>query len=191
MASWVQRVHGLDLDPYRPVLALLAVVLHVPVIAGMMGALVVLDDLDDGVLQVIRVSPLGVRRYLAYRLGAVTGFAALGLAVAAPLSGVVPLEAAGAVVLAVPVAPLFTLAVLAVARNRVQGLTVTKVIGLPVYAPITAWWLTGAAAWAFAVLPPFWVVRSWTGPDPALLAAGTLCTALWLVALTRHVLRRL
>jgi hypothetical protein len=191
LAGWAQRVHGLDLDPYLPVLALLAVVLHIPVIAGMIGAIVVLDDLDDGVLRVIRVSPIGVRRYLAYRLGTVTGFAALGLAVAAPLSNAVPPTAWGAVALAVPVAPLFTLAVLAVARNRVQGLTTVKLIGLPVYAPIATWWLSGPATWAFAVLPPFWVVQAWAGPDPVSLAAGALCTALWLAALSRLVLHRL
>jgi hypothetical protein len=191
MADWAQRVHGLDLDPYRPVLVLLAVVLHVPVIAGMIGALVVLDDLDDGVLQVVRVSPVGVRRYLAYRLGTVAGFAALGLAVAAPLSAAVPRDAWGAVVLAVPLAPLFTLAVLAVARNRVQGLTATKLIGLPAYAPIATWWLAGTAAWAFAALPPFWVVRAWAGPTPGTLAVGGFCAAFWLVALWRRVLRRL
>ena len=191
MAGWADRVHGVDLEPYRPVLALLAVVLHVPVIAGMMGALVVLDDVEDGVLQVVRVSPLGLRRYLAYRLGAVTAFAALGLAVAAPLSGVVPAEAWGSVLLAVPVAPLFTLAVLAVARNRVQGLTLTKVLGVPAYAPIATWWLTGAAAWGFAVLPPYWVVQAWAGASPVSLAAGALCSALWLVPLSRRALRQL
>ncbi len=191
IAAWAQRAHGLDLDPYRPLLALLAVVLHVPVIAGMIGALIVLDDLDDGVIQVVRVSPVGVRRYLAYRLVAVTGFAAAGLAVAAPLSAAVPATSWAAVLLAVPVAPLFTLSVLAVARNRIQGLTLTKLIALPAYAPTATWWVTGAAAWGFAVLPPFWVVHAWTGPDPASLAAGAICSALWLTALTRHVLQRL
>jgi len=191
MAGWAERAHGVDLDPYRPVLALLAVVLHVPVIAGMVGAIVVLDDLDDGVLQVVKVSPLGARRYLGYRLGAVTAFAGLGLAVAAPLSGAVPATAWGAVLLAVPVAPLFTLAVLAVARDRVQGLTLTKLIGLPAYAPIAAWWITGAAGWLLAPLPTFWVVRAWEGAEPLTLVAGALCAALWLVALARRVLRRL
>ncbi|HEU4425515.1 MAG TPA: hypothetical protein VFR67_23515, partial [Pilimelia sp.] len=182
LASWADTVHGLDLDPYRPVIALLAVVLHVPVIAGMMGALVVLDDVDDGVLQVVRVSPLGVRRYLGYRLGTVTAFAAAGLAVAAPLSGMVPARAFGAVVLAVMVAPLFTLAVLAAARNRVQGITLTKLLGVPVYAPIAVWWIGGPAAWVFAPLPTFWVIRAWDGSTTA-LATGLGCAAVWLLVL--------
>jgi fluoroquinolone transport system permease protein len=183
-------VHGIQLDPYLPVIALLAVVLHVPVIAGMLGALAVLDDLDGGVLRVVRVSPLGLPRYLAYRLGAVTTFAALGLAVAAPLSGAVPRTAWPAVLLAVPVAPLFTLGVLAVARNRVQGLTLTKLIGLPAYVPIAAWWLAGPASWLLAPLPTYWVVTAWDG-DPWSLAAGAVCAAAWLAALIRWVRRRL
>jgi fluoroquinolone transport system permease protein len=186
LASWALRTHELDLDPYRPVLALLAVVLHVPVIAGMMGALIVLDDVDDGALQVVRVSPLGVRRYLAYRVGAVTGFAVLGLAVAAPLSGMVPARAWGAVALAAVVAPLFMLGVLAVARNRVQGLTLTKLLGLPVYAPVATWWLAGAAGLVVAPLPTYWVIRAWDGSITA-LAIGLVCAAAWLLLLGRRV----
>lgn len=95
LTSWAQRTHGVDLGGDLPVIALLAVVLHVPIIAGMLGALAVLDDRDDGALQAIRVSPLGTRRYLAYRLAlaaarsrvdGVTAVKALGIPCYAPLA---------------------------------------------------------------------------------------------------------
>jgi fluoroquinolone transport system permease protein len=191
LESWAAAIHGLDLAPYRPVLALLGVVLHVPVIFGMTGALVMLDDLEDGALQVIRVSPLGVPRYLAYRLGAVTVAAIAGLAIAAPLSGMVPASAWGAAVLAVPLAPLFTLATLAVAGSRVQGVTANKVLGLAAYLPLAAWWLTGPAGWPLVPLPAYWAVRAWDGPHPAWFAGGALCCALWAVLLVRRARTRL
>jgi fluoroquinolone transport system permease protein len=191
LESWVATIHGLDLVPYRPVLALLGVVLHVPVIFGMTGALVMLDDLEDGALQVIRVSPLGVARYLAYRLGAVTVAAIAGLAIAAPLSGMVPASAWAAAVLAVPLAPLFTLATLAVAGSRVQGVTASKALGLAAYLPLAAWWLIGPASWLLVPLPAYWVVRAWDDPHPAWLAGGALCCALWAVLLVRRACTRL
>lgn len=191
LESWAAATHGLDLAPYRPVLALLGVVLHVPVIFGMTGALVMLDDLEDGALQVIRVSPLGVPRYLAYRLGAVTVAAIAGLAIAAPLSGMVPASAWGAAVLAVPLAPLFTLATLAVAGSRVQGVTASKALGLAAYLPLAAWWLTGPAGWLLVPLPAYWAVRAWDGPNPAWFAGGALCCALWAVPLVRRARTRL
>ena len=191
LESWAAATHGLHLAPYRPVLALLGVVLHVPVIFGMTGAVVMLDDLEDGALQAIRVSPLGVARYLAYRLGAVTVAAAAGLAIAAPLSGLVPASAWGAAVLAVPLAPLFTLATLAGAGSRVQGVTASKALGLAAYLPLAAWWLTGPAGWLLGALPAYWAVRAWDDPHPAAFAGGALCCALWAAPLVRRARTRL
>ncbi len=191
LSAWLSRVHGLNLTPYEPVLAMLAVAVHVPVAFGMTIALVVLDDLEDGVLAVVRTSPLGAQRYLLYRLAVVTVLSAAGLAVAAPLSGLVPGSAIGALLLAAPLGPLVTVATLAVARSRVQGATADKMLALPVYLPIGAWWLTGAVRWLLAPLPTYWIVRSWRGTDPVLLFAGLICLTAWLIPLIRQVLRRL
>ncbi len=191
LAAWLHRTYGVDVMPYAPVLAMLAVAVHVPVAFGMTGALIVLDDLEDGTLAVVRTSPLGASRYLAYRLTAVTMLSAAGLAVAAPLSGLVPLSAAGALVVAVPLGPLVTLATLAVARTRVQGATADKALTLPVYLPIAAWWLTGPTSWLLAPFPTFWIVRAWPGTDPLSLIGGFVSLAVWLIPLTHLVIRRL
>jgi len=191
LAAWLLRTRGVDLAPYEPVLAMVAVAVHVPVSFGMTGALIVLDDLEDGTLAVVRTSPFGVPRYLAYRLSAVTLLSAAGLAVAAPLSGLVPASATGALLLAVPLGPLMTLATLAVARSRVQGATADKALALPVYLPVAAWWLTGPAGWLLTPLPTYWLVRSWPEPDPAHLAAGAACLAAWLIPLAHRATRRL
>jgi hypothetical protein len=190
LAAWLRRTRGLDLTPYEPVLAILAVAVHVPVSYGMTGALIVLDDLEDGALGVVRTSPLGVPRYLAYRLTAVTLLSAAGLAVAAPLSGLVPASATGALLIAVPLGPLMTLATLAVASTRVQGATADKLLALPIYLPIGAWWLSGPAGWLIAPLPTYWIVRSWTNPSPVMLLAGLACLTAWLIPLTGRVMRR-
>jgi fluoroquinolone transport system permease protein len=191
LAAWLQRTRGLDLTPYESVLAILAVAVHVPVSFGMTGALVVLDDLEDGTLAVVRTSPLGVPRYLAYRLTAVTLLSVAGLAVAASLSGLVPASATGALLLAVPLGPLVTLATLAFARSRVQGATADKALTLPIYLPVAAWWVSGPAGWLLAPLPTYWIVRAWTGTHPAHLLAGLACLTAWLIPLSRRVARRL
>jgi fluoroquinolone transport system permease protein len=191
LADWLLHTRGVDLAPYAPVLALLAVAVHVPVSFGMTAALIVLDDFESGTLSVVRVSPLGVPRYLAYRLALVTLLSAAGLGVAAPLSGLVPRSAAGALVLSALLGPLVTVATLAVARTRVQGATADKALALPLYLPIAAWWLTGSAAWLLAPLPTYWIVRAWPGASPVHLLAGALCVAAWLIPLTRRAVRRL
>jgi fluoroquinolone transport system permease protein len=191
LADWLRDTRGVDLAPYEPALAMLAVLVHVPVSFGMTGALVVLEDLESGTLTVVRTSPLGVPRYLGYRLLAVTVLSATGLAVAAPLSGLVPASALGALLLAVPLGPLVMLATLAIARSRVQGATADKVLALPAYLPVAAWWLTGPAGWLLAPLPTYWVVRSWVGAGPGPVLAGLACSAAWLVPLAGRVVPRL
>ena len=190
LESWVDTEYGVDLAPHRPAVALVTVLLHVPVVFGMLGALLLLDDRDTGALRVIQVSPLGVRRHVAERLAMVTVATAVGLLVAAPLSGLVPATAGAAVLLAVPSGPVFALAVLAVATDRVQGLTAAKVFGVPAYLPLAAWWLAGSAGWPFALLPGFWVVRAWDGGPPGWLLGGVLCAAAWCAALLPAVRAR-
>ena len=190
LAAWMATTRGLDLTPYEPVLAMLAVAVHVPVSFGITGALIVLDEVENGTLAVVRTAPIGVPRYLAYRLTAVTLLSVVGLAVAAPLSGLVPASATGALVLAAPLGPLVTFATLAAARSRVQGAVAAKVLALPVYLPLAAWWLTGPAAWLLASLPTYWIVRSWSGTDPLHLLAGLACLSSWLIPLAHLASRR-
>jgi fluoroquinolone transport system permease protein len=188
--DWLLRAYGFDLDPYRPLLLAVAVVLHVPVTFGMVGALLVFDDVDDRAIVALRVSPLTLPRYLARRAGLVAAATLAGLLVAVPLSG---LGSLGPWLLpAALLAPLVMLAALAVATNKVEGLAVLKLLGLPLYAPLATWWLTGPSSWPFAVLPSWWVVRSlWSGePAPALgyAAAGLALTAVALGLLSRRAL---
>src|SRR5262249_58693491 len=110
---------------------------------------------------------------------------------AGPLPVLPPASATGALLLAVPLGPLVTLATLAVARSRVQGATADKVLALPTYLPVAAWWLTGPASRLLAPFPTYWIVRSWQDTDPTHLLAGLACLTAWLIPLTHRVTRTL
>jgi fluoroquinolone transport system permease protein len=191
--DWLAQVHGFDLDPYRPVLLAVALLLHVPVSFGMLGALLVLDDVDDRALLAVRTSPLTLPRYLGYRATLVGVAALAGLVAAAPLSGLAPLRSWQlwpALPLAAMLAPVTALAALAVARNKVEGVAVLKLLALPLYAPLAGWWLTGPASWPLALLPSWWVVQAlWTGWPYAVAGAVLTTAVLWLLA--RFALTRL
>ena len=190
LAGWL-RAHGWDVTPYEPVFAIGAVVVHVPVSFGMVGALLVLDDLEDGVLGVVRTSPMGLGRFLAYRLLAVTTLSAGGVAVAAPLSGLVPVSVLPALPVAVLLGPLMMVAMLAVAATRVQGVTAAKVLALPAYVPVAAWWLTGPAGWLLAPFPTSWITSFWADRNPLELLAALVFLLAWLLVLARRAERRL
>ncbi len=191
LAAYMRARFGVDLAPYQPVLVASLLVLHVPFITGMVGALLVLDDVDDRTLLVVRVSPVGVRRYLAYRAVAVAVAALVLLVVAVPVSGLVRDLPLPAVVLAAAQAPLITLTTVAVAGNKVEGLAWLKILGmLPTGIAPAMWWLPDAVQWPLRLVPHYWTVDVLWHPSPGGLLTGTVLTVIVVTLLTRRILRR-
>lgn len=193
LAAYLYDSFGVDLAPYQPILLASLVVLHVPLIIGMVGALLVLDDIDDRTVLVLRVSPVTVPRYLAYRAVAVAGVALLMLGIAVPVSGLAPGPPnVPALALAAAQAPLITLATTAVAGNKVEGLAWLKILGLlPTGIAPAIWWLPDPVEWPLWVLPHYWTVDILWHPTPAGLLIGVALTVLATTLLTRRTLRRL
>jgi fluoroquinolone transport system permease protein len=192
LAAYLRTRFGVELTPYQPVLLASLVVLHVPLIIGMVGALLILDDVDDRTVLVLRVSPATVPRYLAYRVVAVGAVALLMLVVAVPVSGLAPRLGLPALVLAAAQAPLITLATTAVAGNKVEGLAWLKILGLlPTGIAPAMWWLPGPVQWPLKALPHYWTVDVLWRPTLLGALAGAALTALVVALLARQTLRRL
>ncbi len=194
VAGYVHDRFGVDLVPYQPVLLASLVVLHVPLIVGMVGALLVLDDIDNRTVLILRVSPVTAWRYLAYRAVTVAAVALVMLVIVVPVSGLAPSlpDVLPALVLAAAQAPLITLATAAVATNKVEGLVWLKVLGLlPTGIAPAMWWLPGPAQWPLRVLPHYWPVDALQHPTPLGLLTGAALTALAMSLLVRRATRRL
>lgn len=163
LASYLHTRLGFDLTLYQPILLASLVVLHVPLIIGMVGALLIVDDIDDRKVLLLRVSPVTLSRYLAYRAISVAAVAMVTLAVAVPVCGLAPWRTIPtllpALVLAAAQAPLITLATAAFAANKVEGLAWLKILGLlPTGIAPAIWWLPDPTQWPLRVLPHYWTV---------------------------------
>jgi fluoroquinolone transport system permease protein len=194
LAAYVHARFGVEFAPYQPVLLASLVVLHVPLIIGMVGALLILDDIDDRTVLILRVSPVTVPRYLTYRAIAVAAVTLLMLAVTVPVSGLAPdlPSVLPALALATAQAPLITLATIAVAGNKVEGLAWLKILGLlPTGIAPALWWLPDRAQWPLQALPHYWTVDTLRHPTPHGLLIGAALTALATILLARRTLRRL
>lgn len=195
--DWVRARYGFALTPYLPLVEVLLLVVHTPVVLGSMTGLLLLEDRDAGVLRTLAVTRAGVSTLLVYRLGATAAATTALLAVGLPLDGV-PHAAGAAGVLATAVAAgavsaVPALLMAAVASNRVHGIAVMKMLGLPLYLPLATWVVAGPARYAFAPLPTSWVAwASWapTGTQAFAMAAGAIIiTAALSVPLARRVPR--
>src|SRR4051794_18266638 len=62
------QLAGLDLAQYFPIMASAILLLITPILYGMMVGFLFLDQRDDGTLTALRVTPVSLNSYIAYRL---------------------------------------------------------------------------------------------------------------------------
>jgi fluoroquinolone transport system permease protein len=195
--NWVDRRYGVQLAPHLPVIEALLLVVHTPVIFGSLTGLLLLEDRDAQLFGPLQATRAGLATVLGYRLGATALATTAALLVSLPFDGVVhPSGAAGVTATAVAAGAASSVPALlmaATAGNRVQGVAVMKMLGLPLYLPLATWVLAGPARWIAAPVPTAWAMwASWAmTPLGALVAAGgaIAVSAAWAVPLARRVLR--
>jgi hypothetical protein len=202
-AAWLSRTHGVDLNGLEPLIFSGLILLHVPYIFGIVATLLLLDDLDEGGLRALSVSPLGVRGYLRYRTASTALAALLAVIAATVIAG--PPDGIGwprlglAWLLAAACAPLVPLTTATLANNRVQGFGILKVLGIAYYLPLIGWTLYGWATLLVGALPTYWpAALAWGEHSPntlVLTLAGSGIAALAVIVELRlgerHLLRRI
>lgn len=196
--TWAQRRYGVDLGPHLPVIEALLLVVHTPVVFGSLTGLLLLEDRDAGLFGPLATTRAGLSTLLSYRVGATAAWTAMVLAATLSVDGVGHRAGiAGTLATAVAagtasVVPALLLA--ATAGNRVQGVAVMKMLGLPLYLPLVTWALIGPAHWAFAPLPTAWAMWTAWAPTPAqavaYLAGAAVVSVGVSVPLARRFLRR-
>lgn len=147
---------ALDLAWLQPLLAGYVVVTLAPLLAGAVVGLLLLDQRDDRTLLALRVTPLPLGVYIAYRLMAPTLVAFAVTLVAITVAGglgLTPLAALLATLASTPLAPLAALALAAFARNKLQGLALIKAASVLLAAPLAGLFLPPAGRAALLLLP--------------------------------------
>lgn len=153
---------GFDLRPYYPVLLSYLVVLMTPVVFGVVIGFLLLDERDDRTLMALRVTPLPLTGYLAYRVAAPIVLAFALTFVLLPIVGLGapgPSGVALTALAAAPMAPLFALFLATFAENKVQGFALIKGAGVILFAPILAYFTGSGWALLFGALPTYWPLR--------------------------------
>jgi fluoroquinolone transport system permease protein len=149
-----------DLETYAP-LILMFILNMGPLLIGMIGGLLFVDEADDHVLPALAVTPPGRRGFLMHRLGAPYFWTALVLLPVPLISGLtVDLSFARLLPLVLIVslgAPLESLIIAVTAHNKIEAMAVGKMTGILFMAPFIAWFAPGNWKYLGAILPGFWV----------------------------------
>lgn len=200
LVEYLWSAHRFDLLPHTPVV-FGALLLHIPLMVGAAVALRVVEDIDDRILLLLRVSPLSPTAYFGFWSGTAALLTLVGLVVSVPLSGLAPEWSPGlvtAVALATSVAPLVVLTTTAFASNKVEALVVLKgAAAVSILVPSLLWTLPASWGTPLLVLPPAWaflaLTRSATDAVSAtsILIGGLSTTVIISLLLARRIGSRL
>jgi fluoroquinolone transport system permease protein len=192
---------GFDAAPYYP-LVMSAYLMTAPGIVGMVVGFLLLDEQDARTLTALRVTPLSMRRYLAYRIAVPLLVATASTLVGYPLVGVTPLPFVSLVAISVVgalSAPLVALVLATAAPNKVAGLAVVKVLNGVNLLPVAAYFLPRPLQYLAGIIPTYWPMRAfWSAAEGErylayLFVGATVCAlALALAAFVfeRKLVRR-
>ena len=154
--------NGFDLAPYHP-LIMGGYLMTAPGIVGMVIGFLLLDERDERTLMALRVTPLSMRGYLAYRVALPLVAGTLATLVGYPLVGISPLPLTSLVFLTLVAglwAPLLALLLATAAPNKVAGFAVMKTLNSVNLLPIASFFLPTPVQWVAGILPPYWPMRA-------------------------------
>ena len=192
---------GFDLAPYYA-LIMGGYLMTAPGIVGMVIGFLLLDERDARTLTALRVTPLSMHRYLAYRIALPLLVGTVSTLVGYPVIGITPLPLTPLLAIALVAglsAPLLALVLATAAPNKVAGFAVVKVLNGVNLLPIAAFFLPVPLQYAAGVLPTYWPMRAfWSAAAGeeyvvylgigAIVGAFALVLAAWLF--DRRLLRR-
>jgi fluoroquinolone transport system permease protein len=195
------RATGVDIAPYYP-LIMGGYLINAPGIVGMVIGFLLLDERDARTLTALRVTPVSIRRYLAYRVSGPLLVATATTLLGYGLIGITPLPIGPLLAISAVAglsAPLIALVLATAAPNKVAGLAVVKVLNGVNLLPIAAYFLPTPAQYVAGVIPTYWPMRAfWSAAQhmsySVYLSIGCLVGALALVVAAhlfeRQLLRR-
>jgi fluoroquinolone transport system permease protein len=193
--SLAHRYH-FDLVPYYPLVITALLLLTSIIIAGGLAAFLVLDEIDAGTFTALRVTPVSMTTFFAYRCATVVVTTTAYVVGTMTLSGMVAADVAPALIPIGMVAGLSAVAALllivAVADNKIQGIAMMRALGIVIAGlPCLPWFVDSPWNIAFGVLPPYWAAKAfWVASDHGTWWPYLLGGALYNVAIAWPLFRR-
>ena len=159
--AYLQDVLDFDLTPFFPLILVFQLFLSAMIIGVLVG-FIILDDRDENILVYLAVTPLSMSSYLVYRLLSPAVISFLITIIAVKIGDVTTLSIAQllpVILLASLEAPMSSLFLASYASNKVEGLALSKILGILFVAPVVAVLVDSVWRFAAAILPPFWLAQ--------------------------------
>jgi fluoroquinolone transport system permease protein len=163
LTATIETRFGIDLTPYYG-LMMSFLPLAVAGIYGTVVGFIFLDQRDDQTLTALLVTPLSLTTHLYYRtLGLACGCVVIS-AITLALAGLTPmtwLQLIAVSLGAAPLAPIYSLLLGCIARNKVQGFALVKALGIIVAPCVYAYFVPEPWQSLFALIPHYWPLKAY------------------------------
>lgn len=196
LTETLARRYQFDLAPYYPLVLTALLLLTSIIISGALAAFLVLDEVDAGTLTVLRVTPVPLATFVAYRATTVVAVTVVYVVTTMSCSGYL---APGLTPVLIPIgvvaglsAVVTMLAIVAVAGNKIQGIAMVRLLGIVIAGlPCLPWFVDSAWNLAFGVLPPYWAAKAyWVATDGGVWWPYLVIGAVYNVAIAWPLYRR-
>ncbi len=164
LTAWSYTRYQIRLEDYYPLIVGVFLLLNVPLMFGVMSGFLLLDERDDDTLTALRVTPAALSGLLSYRLLTSALLSWAYMLICLPLTGLVALaqvpRTIPALLLASLFAPIVALALMAFARNKLEGFALLKGVGVVMLGPVAAYFISAGWRLAFGLLPTYWSTQA-------------------------------
>ncbi|MFH1853131.1 MAG: hypothetical protein ABIA75_12385 [Candidatus Neomarinimicrobiota bacterium] len=193
LTRWLQLEFAFDLTQYYP-LMMSFFLLFIPMLVGIVIGFLLIDERDDRTLAALRVTPLRLTDYLAYRIALPLLLSVILTAICFPLAGLVEFPLLPLVFLSAMSGlegPIAALVLAVFASNKVVGLALFKGFSIFFFAPLAVFFVDSNWQLLAGIMPTYWPVKAFWQlylhqPDwPLYFIAGVLVHAGVLVLLLR------
>ncbi len=157
LLPYIEENTGFVVELYADIIiAIFALIM--PMIFGALIGFSILDDRDDNVLMTIKVTPLGLERFFAFRLVMIFFFAILASIFVILFAdiGVLSLNEVIAIsIVSALSAPLTGLFINSFASNKIEGFAIMKGFGILIFVPLASLFVFDFKELFFAFAPGF------------------------------------
>ena len=150
-----------ELTPYYPFIVIYLSLIP-SMLFGLLLGFLILDERDEEIIAYIAVTPLRKTGYLAYKLSVSVGMSFLFFFATLYLTQLTTIRfhyAVGLALLTALEAPIASLFLAAFAENKVEGLALSKVLGMMYLGPFAAYFVSSHWKYLAGILPPFWIAE--------------------------------
>ncbi len=164
-------------------------------LTAMITAFLLLEERDERIIEFYQITPTGGYTYLLARIGIPMGYAYVVTVFSASIfciSGISAVTVLMSSLVSTLAGIFLAMMMVSLAENRVEGLALSKIMGISLAGLPLVWFVSEPYLYLFAFLPSFWIGRLVKeGADPVVFLCGLLISLFFIVCFTGKFNRRL